>query len=178
VQIRLSQGSLHLRIRYLAADDVYEIDTPNAAISLLRTGSYRIDVDPDRETTTVTVRGGDAESPQATPPHAPPARESGIIAGTDSISQESRAAAPPDSFDNWCMTRERRDDDRPADNLLSPSPRTLIPSLRTNSSAFLRNSRCAAHLDSAGSSGCAPPHKPGAQPSPPLPSICPTAGYS
>src|SRR5260370_8650158 len=61
VQIRLSQGSLYIRIRYMADDDVYEVDTPNGAISLLRTGSYRIYVEPDRETTAITVRGGEAE---------------------------------------------------------------------------------------------------------------------
>ena len=61
VQIRLSQGSLHIRIRNLADDEVYEVDTPNGAISLLRPGSYRIDADPDRQMTTVTVHGGQAE---------------------------------------------------------------------------------------------------------------------
>src|SRR5258708_19479743 len=61
VQIRLSQGSLYIRIRNLADDELYEIDTPNGAISLLRTGSYRIDADPDRQMTTVTVHGGEAE---------------------------------------------------------------------------------------------------------------------
>src|SRR4030088_2530985 len=61
VQLRLSQGSLYIRIRYMADDDVYEVDTPNGAISLLRTGSYRIDADPDRATTAITVRGGEAE---------------------------------------------------------------------------------------------------------------------
>src|SRR5262245_41100771 len=55
VQLRLSQGSIAIRIRNLADDEVYEIDAPNGAISLLRTGSYRIDADPDRQTTTVTV---------------------------------------------------------------------------------------------------------------------------
>ena len=61
VQMRLSQGSIYVRIRSLAEDDVYEIDTPNGAISLLRPGSYRIDADPDRQMTTVTVHGGQAE---------------------------------------------------------------------------------------------------------------------
>jgi hypothetical protein len=119
VQIQLTQGSLYIRIRYMADDDVYEVDTPNGAISLLRTGTYRIDVDPDRETSTITVRGGEAEvtaGGSAFPVHA---RESGIIAGSDSPSTESRAAGPTDTFDSWCMSRERREDDRPAARYVS-----------------------------------------------------------
>jgi hypothetical protein len=119
VQIRLTQGSLYIRIRYMADDDVYEVDTPNGAISLLRTGTYRIDVDPDRETSTVTVRGGEAEvtaGGSAVPVHA---REAAVIAGSDSPGTETRAAAPTDIFDSWCMGRERRDDDRPAAKYVS-----------------------------------------------------------
>src|SRR5258708_35559203 len=79
VQIRLSQGSLHVRIRNLADDEVYEVDTPNGAISLLRTGSYRIDADPDRQTTTVTVRGGEAEITAGGSAFTVHARQSGIV---------------------------------------------------------------------------------------------------
>jgi hypothetical protein len=119
VQIELTQGALYIRIRYMADDDVYEIDTPNGAISLLRTGVYRIDVDPDRETSTVTVRGGEAEvtaGGSAFPVHA---REAGIVSGSDSPRTETRPAGPTDIFDSWCMTRERRDDDRPAARYVS-----------------------------------------------------------
>ena len=79
VQIRLSQGSLSIRIRNLADDEVYEVDTPNGAISLLRTGSYRIDADPDRQTTTVTVRGGEAEITAGGSAFAVHPRQSGIV---------------------------------------------------------------------------------------------------
>ena len=55
VQIRLSQGSLTVRILRIAADEVFEIDTPNGAVTLARPGNYRIDLDADRGTATVTV---------------------------------------------------------------------------------------------------------------------------
>jgi FecR protein. len=119
VQIRLSQGSLYIRIRYMAEDDVYEVDTPNGAISLLRTGSYRIDADPDRATTAITVRGGEAEVTAGGSAFAVHPREIGIVTGSDVTSSDLRAAYPLDSFDTWCMTRERRDDDRPAARYVS-----------------------------------------------------------
>src|SRR6266568_1734180 len=60
-QLRLSTGSMVLRIRNVDEDAVWEVDTPNASVSLLRPGRYRIDVDADGATTTVTTRGGEAE---------------------------------------------------------------------------------------------------------------------
>ena len=95
VQIQLTQGSLYIRIRYMADDDVYEIDTPNGAISLLRTGTYRIDVDPDRQTSTITVRGGEAEVTSNGSAFPVRAREAGIITGSDSPSTETRGAVQP-----------------------------------------------------------------------------------
>jgi hypothetical protein len=119
VQIRLSQGSIYVRVRYMAEDDVYEVDTPNGAISLLRTGSYRIDADPDSQTTMITVRGGEAEvtaGGSAAPVHA---RQTFVLTGTESPSQDFRVADPPDVFDAWCMDRERREDNRPSARYVS-----------------------------------------------------------
>src|SRR5580704_16632104 len=61
VQMSLNQGSLELRLRQLDQDDSYEIDTPNGAVTLLRAGEYRVDTDPTRNATTVTVRSGQAQ---------------------------------------------------------------------------------------------------------------------
>src|SRR4029077_20463293 len=50
-QVRLSQGSVEVRVRSLGDDDSFEIDTPNGAVSLLRPGTYRVDVDSAGDTT-------------------------------------------------------------------------------------------------------------------------------
>src|SRR5260370_13433133 len=94
VQIRLSQGSLYIRIRYMADDDVYEVDTPNGAISLLRTGSYRIDVEPDRETTAITVRGGEAEVTAGGSAFAVPPPGSGVFTRSELTRGRFSAARP------------------------------------------------------------------------------------
>src|SRR5437588_1324538 len=65
VQVRLAQGSLDVRVRDLGDDESLEIDTPGGAVSLLRAGTYRVDVDSSGDTTSVTVRRGDAEGTAA-----------------------------------------------------------------------------------------------------------------
>src|SRR4029077_7056090 len=61
VQVRLAQGSLNVRVRDLRETESLEIDTPSGAVSLLRPGVYRVDVDSTGDTTSVTVRRGEAE---------------------------------------------------------------------------------------------------------------------
>ncbi|MES1262411.1 MAG: hypothetical protein ABUS49_11805, partial [Acidobacteriota bacterium] len=61
VQARFTEGAMEIRLRLLEEDDLYEIDTPEGAVSLLRTGDYRIDTDPARNATMVTVWSGEAE---------------------------------------------------------------------------------------------------------------------
>jgi hypothetical protein len=48
-------------VKRAGPDDVYEIDTPNSAVTLLREGDYSIRVDSDSQTSTVVVRHGDVE---------------------------------------------------------------------------------------------------------------------
>src|SRR5262245_42725000 len=46
-QLKLSQGSIILRVRHVDDGDTYEVDTPNVAFDIQRTGEYRIDVSDD-----------------------------------------------------------------------------------------------------------------------------------
>ncbi len=118
-QVRLSDGTINVSIRHLDDNESYEIDTPNGAITLLRPGRYRIDADPDRESTTVTVRGGEAEvtsGGQAFPVHA---NQSAFITGTESPTTEVRAALSNDNFDRWWENRDEREDRRPPPRYVS-----------------------------------------------------------
>jgi len=109
VQLSLTQGTIHIRIRNMADDEAYEVDTPNVAVTLLRPGDYRISADSDNNITFVTVRAGDAAvtgGGAAFPVHP---RESARIAGAESVTQEISAVPPSDEFDRWCEARERRE---------------------------------------------------------------------
>src|SRR5665811_502602 len=60
-QLQLTQGTLNVRVRRLARNEVFEVDTPNLAFTLRQPGEYRIAVDPDGNATDVIVRKGQGE---------------------------------------------------------------------------------------------------------------------
>src|SRR5438093_540201 len=110
-QVRLSQGSLSVRLRNLDDEDSFEIDTPNGAVSLLRPGSYRVDVDSTGDTATVTVRRGEAEITAAGSAFTVKRDQAAVVSGTDSPSYDIRDALPPNDWEEWGASRDRRWDD-------------------------------------------------------------------
>ena len=108
-QISLTEGALNVDIRYLGENESFEVDTPNAAISLLRPGDYRIQADGDNNISFVTVRGGEVEVTGGGAAFPVRAGQSARLAGTDNLAQQIDPAPAPDMFDQWCMERERRE---------------------------------------------------------------------
>jgi hypothetical protein len=111
-QLSVTQGTIDVRIRDLAPGEAWEVDTPNAAITLLGPGNYRVDADGDRNVSTVTVWNGAAEfiGGQGAAPVPVRMGESARISGMDSLTQEIVRAAPPGDFDRWSMARDSRED--------------------------------------------------------------------
>jgi uncharacterized protein DUF6600 len=110
VQIRLSEGTLTVRLRYLTQNQIFEVDTPSLAFTLDRPGEYRIDVNPDSQTTIITVRDGEGEvtgGGQAFPVYA---RQRVVVRGYDQINYNLASAGGADEFDQWCSSRDRRED--------------------------------------------------------------------
>jgi len=62
VQVSLHQGALNVHIRQIYGGEVYEVDTQNLAFTITKAGDYRFDVDPNGDTTLVTVRKGEGEA--------------------------------------------------------------------------------------------------------------------
>ena len=110
LQIRLTQGSALIRVRTLDADDDIEIDTPTGAVTLLRDGTYRVDVSGDGATSTVTARNGDAEvtaNDQTIAVHP----DETVLFTENGASQDVRNAAPFDEYDTWAQARDRAEDE-------------------------------------------------------------------
>src|SRR6266480_4315965 len=111
VQVRLAQGSLDVRVRDLGDDESLEIDTPGGAVSLLRAGTYRVDVDSSGDTTSVTVRRGDAEVTAAGSAFPVHPEQTAVVMGGDSPTYDVHDAVRPDAWEDWCASRDSRWDD-------------------------------------------------------------------
>jgi len=110
VQVRLTQGTLNVWLKRLDENESYEIDTPNVAISLLRPGEYRIDVNPEGDRTFVVVRRGEVEATGGGQAFPVRPGESADITGTDTLAYDVQPAPAPDGFDNWCRGRDQREE--------------------------------------------------------------------
>ena len=118
VQMRLTEGSVNVRIRGLGDQDVWEIDTPNGAVSLLRAGEYRIDTDPGRNATMVTVWGGEAEVTANGQSFPVRPQQTAYFTG-DGRQENIQSANAPDDFDRFARDRDRLEDAVPAPQFVS-----------------------------------------------------------
>ena len=112
-QIQISSGTLGIRLRRLDQNEVFEIDTPHAAFTLLQPGEYRVDVNEQGDSTLLTVRGGQAEAATTDNRIVPlgPRTQARILGTADSAPIiDTRDAPVADAFDNFCMDRDRRED--------------------------------------------------------------------
>jgi hypothetical protein len=120
VQISLTEGTLTVRLRYLGENQVFEVDTPNMAFSLLRPGEYRIDASPDNQTTQVTVRQGQGEVTTTSQALNVPPFQQAIVVGDQQVSANLQPAPQPDGWDQWCRNRDRREDQAMSRRYVSP----------------------------------------------------------
>jgi hypothetical protein len=111
VQMRFTGGAMEVRLRALDDQDLYEVDTPNGAISLLRGGDYRIDSDPDRNFTMLTVFAGEAEVTANGTSFAVHPRQTGYF--SDNAPPEVRPNNPPDDFDQFTADRNMSEERLP-----------------------------------------------------------------
>lgn len=106
VQLKLTAGDLSVRAHELNPDEVLEVDTPNAAVTLLRDGVYRFHVDPEANTTFVVARTGQAEITGGGQSFTLNPGNSASLSGSDQLSFDIGIAPAPDSFDEWCTSRD------------------------------------------------------------------------
>jgi hypothetical protein len=120
-QLRMTEGTLIIRLRSLGDQESFEVDTPNLAFSLLRPGEYRIEVKPDSALTVVTVRAGQGELNGPNQAFTVQAGEQARVTGADQPSYETDAAPPRDLMDNFSLQRDQRDDQSPSARYVSRS---------------------------------------------------------
>jgi Family of unknown function (DUF6600) len=121
VQIKLMAGDMYFRIRNFGPDQVFEVDTPNAAFTLLREGIYRFTVDPSGNTSYTVVRQGQAEVTGGGQAFTLDPGNSAFLSGTDTLAYDVEAAPVPDQFDEWCSQRDYHEAHLQSVRYVSPS---------------------------------------------------------
>jgi hypothetical protein len=119
-QLKLSQGSIIVRVRHLDDEDQFEIDTPNLAFQIQRTGEYRIDVSADGNETDATVWHGRAEATGGGASYLVVAGQRASFTGTDQLDHEIAQIPDADDFDNFSSQRDEREDHAESSNYISP----------------------------------------------------------
>jgi hypothetical protein len=106
-QYSVAQGTASFRVISMDEEDEFEIDTPNAAVTLERPGLYRVYVD-GAGNTRFAVRLGEARVAAAGGEVSLRAGEEIIVTGIDDPEYDVVAIPLNDSWDRWVSTRELR----------------------------------------------------------------------
>src|SRR2546430_1645368 len=107
-QMRVTSGTLIVHVRELLANQTYEIDTPNIALSLERPGQYRVEVNDAGDTTVVKISEGRAEATGGGQSVPISAQQTVTFRGTSTLSADTATLGAPDGLDDWSMGRDRR----------------------------------------------------------------------
>jgi hypothetical protein len=118
-QVRLSQGSLIFRLRHLDDNEHFEIDTPNSAFVVQRTGEYRVEVNSTGDETDVTVWKGRGEVTGGGASYVVIAGQRARFNGTDQLDHEIEQVPGNDDFDEFAFKRDDLEDRAESSNYIS-----------------------------------------------------------
>ncbi len=107
--MRMTAGVVNVRVRSLDSNDQMEIDTPNLALSILRPGNYRVEVNDAGDATVVKVSEVQAEATGGSQDVVVHAQQAVTFRGTDELSADVGSLGAPDAFDSWSLERDRRE---------------------------------------------------------------------
>jgi hypothetical protein len=107
-QLRLTEGTLNIRVRSLGDNETFEVDTPNLAFTVLRPGSYKINVNEGGDTTIVVVRDGQGEVTGGGQAYTVHPHEVGTFTGGDELNADVEGwDNNDDDFDTWSADRDQ-----------------------------------------------------------------------
>lgn len=108
VQLQLDQGALSVTVYRLFPGEIYEIDTPNCAFTIMKAGEYRFDVDPNSDQTWVTVRKGSGVATGDGRSVKVNAEERVHFQHGNTLQHGAEAFPPRDGFEDWVKVRNQR----------------------------------------------------------------------
>lgn len=107
-QAQLIDGTIAVRVRRIEAGDAFEIDTPNASVSPLEAGEYRVSVNPKGDATDVTARTGGIEVTNAKRAFEIAANQRAHV-NRVRLERATTNAPSTDAFDRFCEDRDARE---------------------------------------------------------------------
>ena len=119
-QLKLSQGSIILRVRHVDDGDTFEVDTPNLAFDIQRTGEYRIDVNGDGNQTDVSVFSGRGEVTGGGYSYTVVGGQDARFTGSEQLNYDINQLPQRDDFSSWAMDRDHREDGPESADYVSP----------------------------------------------------------
>src|SRR5579875_496172 len=108
IQLGLAQGSVRVRVFALRPDHSVEVDTPSAAITIVRAGDYRIDTYPNQTMTLVIVNSGVVQVTGNNVNQTVEGGQAVELKGTNPVQLRWVAVPAPDSFDQWSNQRDQK----------------------------------------------------------------------
>jgi hypothetical protein len=108
LQLGLAQGSLRVTAYDLRSGSEVEVDTSNAAVTILQAGSYRVDTYPDQNVTLVTVNRGEVQVTGNGLNQTVGAGQALRLSGSGQVQADWVDVPGPDGFDQWCGNRDQR----------------------------------------------------------------------
>ena len=109
VQLQVDQGTLSLTVFRLFPGEIYEVDTPNFAFTIMKPGEYRFDVMHDADRSQVTVRRGSGEATGEGNAVRVNNGERTVFWAGASLTHTADAAPSRDAFDDWARVRNQRE---------------------------------------------------------------------
>jgi hypothetical protein len=110
MQIRVTEGTINLRVLRVEDQESIEVDTPNLAFTVLRPGRYRINVNEAGDTTVINVPEGTGEVTGGGSAYTIHPGEQGFFTGIESLDADMERADGDDDFDRWCSQRDYREE--------------------------------------------------------------------
>lgn len=108
IQLGLAQGSLRVRVFALRPGHSIEMDTPNAAITIVQAGSYRVDTYPDQNMTLVTVNSGEVQVTGNGINQTVEGGQAAQLTSSNPVQLNWVTVPGPDSFDQWSNQRDQK----------------------------------------------------------------------
>jgi FecR protein len=107
-QFGLAQGTIRISAYDLRSGHEVEVDTPNAAVTIVQPGDYRIETYPDQSRTLITVNRGEVQVTGNDLNQTVGSGQALELSGGNPPQVNQVGLPPSDSFDQWCNDRDRK----------------------------------------------------------------------